>query len=86
MTVSKMAQAQPLRLKVLAGEGSDKNVEKIAKRMAVAALTFSRFRVASTGRRNKMRADGDVVKVWWSKKRKIELVARQPRGNFKSSS
>jgi len=44
MTVSEMAQAQPLRLKVIEVKAGD-TVERLAKRMAVADRQIERFRV-----------------------------------------
>jgi predicted Zn-dependent protease len=62
MTVAEMAQAQPLRLKVLEARAGD-TVEKLAKRMAVADRQVERFRVLNgLGDKDRVRP-GDLVKV-----------------------
>ena len=62
MSVAEMAQAQPLRLKLVEVKAGD-TVEKLAKKMAVADRQVERFRVLNgLGDKDRVRT-GDLVKV-----------------------
>ena len=62
MTVAEMAQAQPLRLKMVQVKAGD-TVDKLARRMAVADRHVERFRVLNgLGEKDRLRP-GDIVKV-----------------------
>jgi predicted Zn-dependent protease len=62
MTVAEMAQAKPLRLKVMTVKAGD-TVEKLARRMAVNDRAAERFRVLNElGEKDRLKP-GDLVKV-----------------------